>query len=165
MSGTYVNIVQERIDSENYNSGTNTGNYSTAQKINPATFNNNNAVIPISDFMPVNIANIQSYFFGVDAGAGNAANGTDVCLYFNTTSGNVQCNLTGGQGIAFDVVQAATVANNATETANTVQKGIFSGFNNAGSYNNYGAQITGMSVRCNNNVTGGCNLTGRIATS
>ena len=26
-------------------------------------------------------------------------------------------------------------------------------------------QVTGMSVRCNNNVTGGCNLTGRIATS
>lgn len=165
MPGNWTNVYQQRLDSENYQSGQNTGNYTIGEKISPPTFNNNNAITAVSPFSAFNIANLSSYFFALDAGAGNAANGTDVTLYFNTTSGNIQWSPSAvGQALAWDSSQKATVANNATETTNTVQAGIFSGFNNAGSYNNYGAQVTGMSVRCNNNVSNGCNLTGRVAT-
>lgn len=159
-TGNYTNVYQERIDSENYNSGQATGNYAAAEKISQQ-FNNNtasNTTIPMS---AVNIANIQSYFFMVDTG--NVAN--PVTLHFVTTSGVVTCNLTANVPLAFDVSQIATIANNAAETANTVQAGIFSGFNNAGSYNNYGAQITAMNYSLPAVLGNNVNFTGRIATN
>jgi hypothetical protein len=160
-TGTWTNVYQERIDSENYNSGSSTGNYSTAQKLSLQLNNNTASNTSIADFMAVNIANIQSYFFMVDTG--NVS--TPVTIHFVTTSGNVTANLTANVPLAWDSIQVATVANNAAETANTVQAGVFSGFNNAGSYNTYGAQITAMNYNLPAVLGNNVNFTGRIATT
>jgi hypothetical protein len=160
-TGNWTNVYQERIDAENYNSGASTGNYSTAQKLSLQMNNNTATNTAIADFMTVNIANLQSYFFMVDTGN----TGNYVTINFQTTSGNVQCNLTAGVPLAWDKNQVATVANNAAETANTVQAGIFSGFNNGGSYNNYGASITAMNYNLPAVLGNNVNFTGRIATS
>lgn len=159
-TGNYTNVYQQRIDSENYNSGQSAGNYAVAQKLDQQ-FNNNTAANTTMPFSAVNIANIQSYYFSVDTG--NAA--SPVTVHFTTTSGNVTCNMVAGVAIAWDLTQTANIANNAAETANTVQCGLFSGFNNAGSYNNYGAQITGMNYNLPAVLGNNVNFTGRIATN
>jgi hypothetical protein len=128
MATAFTTVIQTRVNSENYLSGTLTGSAASGYLSNEAwtTINATTAFsVPV-----VTIANMQSYFFMVDQGT--VASPVAV-IFTSSTAKTVQLNMLAGVPWYWDLNGVPVTAHTAADIY-----GIFSGDNNAGTVTAFG---------------------------
>jgi hypothetical protein len=161
-AGAWTSVLQHRVDSENYLSGTDAGTYNTAVKITEAVtgYTPGTPATVMPGITGIVVANLQSYFFQVDQGT--AAYPLVLTLTSNTGK-TTSINLTAGNANYWDVSMAYTPGSHVAAAL----YGIFSVDNNAGTATAFGTSIASatLNIPAGLAYTGTVNLTGRISTS